>query len=47
VGVFIYEAVLLSAQGVTMGPNGPVYIQAITTNDNKSQEHLNSRVSSS
>ena len=47
VGVFIYEAVLLSAQGVTMGPNGPVYIQAITTNDNKSQENLNSRASSS
>ena len=27
IGVFIYEAVLLSEEGKTMGPNSPVYIQ--------------------
>ena len=31
IGVFIYEAVLLSEEGKTVGPNGPVYTKVKQT----------------
>lgn len=39
IGVFIYESVLLSDLGQTVGPNGPVYIQGVLLfNPNKKHE---------